>query len=255
MSCRDVEHNSATWRSLIRASRDVAKYMSRDGKAASVSSINFSKTSYTKNREAGMVVEGSSDAIKFMTSVFEDDWSAATSYTINQTYPSADMDIITATTKRSYTLPDISPGMAPTPTPVAASDVSALKVYTSPDYAHTTLMDQLRNATKSVEIEIYQVTDDDLCSFLAGLGSQEGGPTLKLLVSRYIYGPRDHTLATACYNKLQGAGVTVRMTQDISFYQYCHQKFWIVQHQRLEYCVDVAVWLMVQEGRAREVAA
>jgi len=27
-----------------------AKYMSRDGKAASVSSINFSKTSYTKNR-------------------------------------------------------------------------------------------------------------------------------------------------------------------------------------------------------------
>ena len=30
MSCRDVEHNGATWRSLICTSRDVARDMSRD---------------------------------------------------------------------------------------------------------------------------------------------------------------------------------------------------------------------------------
>merc|ERR1711990_428263 len=35
-------------------------------------------------------------------------------------------------------------------------------------------------------------------------------------------------LANKCYKKLVAAGVTVRMTQDISFYQYCHQKFWII---------------------------
>jgi len=175
-----------------------------------------------------MLVEGSKEAVNFMTSVFETDWATATSYTVNQTYPTSDMDIITSTHKRSYSPPDIAPGMAPTPTPEAASDVSALKVYTSPDSAHASLFEQLQNATKSVEIEIYQVTDDSLCSFLEQVGTAKNGPTLKLLVSKYIFGPTDHSLAMSCYTKLHAAGLTVRMTQDVSFYQYCHQKFWIV---------------------------
>jgi len=204
-----------------------AKYMSRDGKAASVSSINFSETSYTKNREAGMLVEGSSDAIKFMTNVFEADWSQATDMKVNQTYSSSDMDIITSKEKRTYQMPDIAKGMAPSPTPAAVKDIKALKVFTSPDFAHDTLMAQLTNATKTVDIEMYQVTDDDLCDFISKAHS-ENGPAIRLLVSKYIFGPTDHMLATACYKKLTASGVTVRMTQDISFYQYCHQKFWIV---------------------------
>jgi phosphatidylserine/phosphatidylglycerophosphate/cardiolipin synthase-like enzyme len=203
-----------------------AKYMSRDGKAASVSSINFSKTSYTVNREAGVLVEGSADAIKFMTSVFEDDWSRGSTFVVNQTYSSADMKIITDTAKRSYSMPYIKKGMSPSPVPKAASDISALKVFTSPDSAYDTVIAQLSNATKSVGVEIYQVTDDALCSFLES--TQKSGIELKLLVSKYIFGPKDHMLASGCYKKLQAAGVTVRMTQDISFYQYCHQKFWIV---------------------------
>eukprot|EP01052_Picozoa_sp_SAG31_P031927 SAG31_NODE_3443_length_4260_cov_39.705600_3_plen_108_part_00 len=35
-----------------------AKYIAVDGKRASVSSINFSRTSFTRNREAGALIEG-----------------------------------------------------------------------------------------------------------------------------------------------------------------------------------------------------
>jgi phosphatidylserine/phosphatidylglycerophosphate/cardiolipin synthase-like enzyme len=204
-----------------------AKYMSRDGKAASVSSINYSKTSFTVNREAGVLLEGNADVVKFLTSVFTTDWENGVPIKVNQTYSSADMKVITDTAKRSITMPTIRPGMAPTPTPAAISVTGGVKVYTSPDSAHSTLMSQLTAATTSLDVEIYQVTDDTLCDFL-GNASSKNGIKLQLLVSKYIYGPEDHTLATKCYTKLHAAGVAVRMTQDISFYQYCHQKFWIV---------------------------
>ena len=51
-----------------------AKYMAVDGKRVSISSVNWSKTSYTKNREAGVVFE--SNAINvFCTNVFDADWA------------------------------------------------------------------------------------------------------------------------------------------------------------------------------------
>merc|ERR1711865_1166184 len=121
--------------------------------------------------------------------------------------------------------PTIEPTMDATPKPVAVTDTSSLKVYTSPDSAHDTLLAQLNGAKKSVSIEIYQVTDSSLCDFVAEASSKVN---VSLLVSKYIYGPEDHALATACYTKLKSKGITVRMTKDVSFYQYCHQKFWIV---------------------------
>jgi phosphatidylserine/phosphatidylglycerophosphate/cardiolipin synthase-like enzyme len=202
-----------------------AKYMSRDKKAASVSSINFSKTSYTKNREAGVLLEGNADALSFLTSVYETDWATATAIVVNNTYSDADLSIIKSTAKRSYNMPTIDPQMAPTPKPAAVTDATSIKVYTSPDSAHETLMAQLTGAKKSVSVEIYQVTDDTLCSFIS---QSSKSVNISLLVSRYVFGPADHTLATACYTKLHSLGVTVRMTQDLGFYQYCHQKFWIV---------------------------
>ena len=42
----------------------------------------------------------------------------------------ADPHVVQA--KRSYTLPEIDPGMAPSPDPVAVSDTSALKVFPWP---------------------------------------------------------------------------------------------------------------------------
>merc|ERR1712166_894426 len=112
-----------------------AKYMSRDKKAASVSSINFSKTSYTKNREAGVLLEGNSQALSFMTSVYETDWARATKLVVNQTYSSADLSIIQSKAKRKYTMPTIEPKMDLTPKPIAVTDTTSLKVYTSPDSA------------------------------------------------------------------------------------------------------------------------
>lgn len=209
-----------------------AKYMSHDSKAVAISSINFSKTSYTKNREAGVVLEGSPEAVAFFSSVYEADWGLGSSLQVNQTYSAADMSVITATAKRTVSLPVIASEMAPTPTPVAASDVTLVRAYASPDNARSTLLAQLGRVSTSLEVMIYQVTDSALCSELVALGGKSG-VALKLLVSRYIYGTEDHYLATKCYEQLHAAGVTVRMTQLVSFYQYCHQKIWIVNGETI----------------------
>merc|ERR1712139_440318 len=101
-----------------------------------------------------------------MTSVYEDDWKRGYDLKLNQTYSAEDMKTITATAKRSYTMPKIDSAMPKTPTPAPISDVSSLKVWASPDDAFDTLTAQLKGATKSISVEIYQVTDDALCSFL-----------------------------------------------------------------------------------------
>ena len=49
--------NGATVRWYNQTTFMHAKYVSIDGKRTSVSSINFSKTSFTRNREAGAVLD------------------------------------------------------------------------------------------------------------------------------------------------------------------------------------------------------
>ena len=43
---------------------DHAKFMMRDGKAASISSVNWSRSSYMKNREAGANIEGTGEPVE-----------------------------------------------------------------------------------------------------------------------------------------------------------------------------------------------
>lgn len=55
------------------------KFMVIDKKRTSVSSINFSRTSFTKNREAGAIIDGA-DAkplIDMMLSTYESDFAQA----------------------------------------------------------------------------------------------------------------------------------------------------------------------------------
>lgn len=55
------------------------------GRKGSVSSVNWSRTSFTKNREAGVVLVGKGGGeetlLDALTDVFEDDWSRSTPYT------------------------------------------------------------------------------------------------------------------------------------------------------------------------------
>lgn len=70
-----------------------AKYMAIDGKVVSISSVNYSQTSYMDNREAGLYITGVA-IVKFCAQVFDYDFSAATPL-VPGSYTESEMKIIT----------------------------------------------------------------------------------------------------------------------------------------------------------------
>ena len=74
-----------------------AKYMAVDGKVVSISSVNYSQSSYMYNREAGLYITGTA-VVKFCAKVFDYDFSAAIPL-VPASYSPSEMRIITDTTQ------------------------------------------------------------------------------------------------------------------------------------------------------------
>lgn len=200
-----------------------------------VCSVNYSQTSFMKNREAGVIVEGTSSQaqayLDFLDSVFQGDWAQATPYVVNQTYSAADMAIITSSSAYPVTIPPgpAIPGsyITPAPTPITGNDT--VEVFTSPDYAKGELLYQLNYTKTSLAVHIYQITDDSLCSKILDLFN--AGVNVTLLLSSDIYDSYDKSQARYCYEKLNAGGMHLRMTP--SYYTYSHQKYWIIDGYQL----------------------
>ena len=157
------------------------------GKKTSVSSVNFSYTSFMENREAGAVLLGACKAvINFYSSVFESDWNQGVQYTVNNHYNSSEMTAITD--------PSPMPVNVPSPPHIPGAYVTSLhtyshvyirKVYTAPDFARDTVFDTLTETQASFYLMIYQVTDEGLCDQLLAMHNK--GIDVRLLVSDRIY--------------------------------------------------------------------
>jgi len=132
-----------------------SKYVMTDkGKRTSISSVNFSHTSFTKNREAGVILENCScPTIDFYRSVFDYDWDNALDYVVTNTYSDSDMGLITNQVPMPYVPippPDI-PGAFVTGYK-SYSGVKVLGGYTAPDNALSVIMEQLKNVKKSLQV-------------------------------------------------------------------------------------------------------
>ena len=176
-----------------------AKYMMIDkGKKTSVSSVNFSYTSFMENREAGVVLLGAcSAAINFYSSMFESDWNQGLNYTVTNHYNSSEMNAITD--------PSPMPVHIPSPPHIPGAYVTSLhtyssvylrKVYTAPDFARDIIFDTLAKTQASFYLMIYQVTDEGLCEQLLAMHNK--GIDVRLLVSDRIYGDKDRMEAQVC---------------------------------------------------------
>ena len=175
-----------------------SKYMMIDkGKKTSVSSVNFSYTSFMKNREAGVVLSGTCSAsIKFYSSVFESDWNQSLPYTVNNHYSPSEMNAITD--------PSPMPVNVPSPPHIPGAYVTSLhtyssvhiRVYTAPDFARDTVFDTLTKTQASFYLMIYQVTDEGLCDQLLAMHNR--GIDVRLLVSDRIYDYTDWKEAQVC---------------------------------------------------------
>ena len=132
-----------------------SKFMVIDhGKKTSVSSVNFSKTSFTKNREAGVVLEDCScSAVTYYQSVFEYDWSRSTDYYVDNSYTEDEMKFITDASYMAFTVPP-PPGIngAYVTQLKTYTGVAIKAAYTSPDNARAVFFSYLSDVQSSLEV-------------------------------------------------------------------------------------------------------
>ena len=123
------------------------------GKRTLISSVNWSHTSFMKNREAGVVLEDCScSAIDLYQSVFEYDWENGIEHQLTNDYSSNVMMFITASPMKVVMPPPADiPGTYVTPLK-RYSDATVVRGYTSPDNALDTVMDSLQNVQSSLQV-------------------------------------------------------------------------------------------------------
>jgi len=206
-----------------------AKYMNADNDTTSVSSVNYSYTSFMENREAGFIIQGSQfrEFFNFIDSIFEYDWNAGAPWPLNQTYNASDMAIIQDTSSVNVVIPpprNYSGSYVP-PLKTFTQSFSAFELITSPDYAYNAVMQTLQSVSSSLAVEIYQITTDDFCDFF--ISQHNKGINVTILVSDEIFSYQDYEMAKKCYTKMYNAGLVVRKTK-YGMFRYTHAKFWII---------------------------
>lgn len=166
------------------------------GKKTLISSVNFSKTSFTRNREAGVIISDCQCELQDMyQKVFESDWEQAYDYQpTKQTFSPSDLEYITSKDKISYPAVNIVPVPGAYVTSMKPiTGVTVDKGYTAPDDARTTFMDMLGTAKSSLKVHIYQITDTGICDKLLDL--YNNGVNVSLLVGSYIVSTFDYYAA------------------------------------------------------------
>lgn len=203
------------------------------GRVSSVSSVNWSFTSFMMNREAGMVLKEGTEALQDLWySAWEFDFAEGTPFSVNQTYSAADMAVIQS--KKPYPVvlptPKSLPGayVSPPPTDIVVEG-GAATAYVSPDWSLDEAMADLKGARESFSLMIYQVTDPGLCSEL--YYAQKRGVNVTLLVSKEIFDAKERGEAESCYTNLTSVGMPIQTTP--AYYTFSHQKFWITDGKRV----------------------
>jgi phosphatidylserine/phosphatidylglycerophosphate/cardiolipin synthase-like enzyme len=206
-----------------------AKYITVDkGKKTAVSSVNWSYTSFLRNREAGVILEDCTcSAVSLYQSVFDYDWDNGEDYVITQTYTPSEMAVITNKAHMPYTVPDIPgiPGAFMTQL-IKHESVAIKKGYSSPDSSRDTIMSYFPQVQQSFNLAVYQVTDDGLCDELLSLYNR--GVNVTVMVSDYIVSEYDYYKAQDCYKKLYDGGMKGRVQYAYSKFEFSHEKYWII---------------------------
>ena len=129
-----------------------AKFIVVDkGAKTAMSSVNWSYTSFMRNREAGVILEDCTCS-SFYQSVFEYDWNNGIDYVLTRTYSKSEVDVITDTAHMPYTIPNGSiPGTFITQL-IPHRGVEVKRTYASPDYARDTVMAYLGSIKKSLHV-------------------------------------------------------------------------------------------------------
>ena len=169
-----------------------AKFMMTDGgKKILISSVNFSKTSFMRNREAGVIISDCDDcqALELYKSVFQYDWNEADEYILSNEYSKDQLEYITDSKLLLYALLKLPSERVP------RAYVSELKTfanteivlgYVAPDYARKTFLNLLNSTRSSLIVHIFIITDAEICDAVVEL--HKHGVNVTVLVSKHTTG-------------------------------------------------------------------
>ena len=162
------------------------------GKRTAISSVNFSHTSFVKNREAGVVLDQCAcSGIGLYKAVFESDWDRGYDYVVNNTYTSSELEYITDPSFIPYATPlhHTYPGVYVAPL-TSYANATVKTAYTGPDSAYDTIMAALAQTRSSLQVMIYQITDATFCNELINLSLK--GINVTVLVSSFVVSEGDY---------------------------------------------------------------
>lgn len=183
-----------------------AKFISIDsGHKLLISSVDFSKASFTENREAGVILSNCKcKAINLFKNVFENDFDNGYDYLLSRAYSAAEMQYVTRQTE----LPlgnQIGPFIVSGAFRSNLIPVDKVKIrfaYVTPDNARNTLLQTLKVVRKSIKVHIYQIKSVEICDSILSLIVK--GVDVKLLVSSDVYNDEDlaASQASTCMNDM-----------------------------------------------------
>jgi phosphatidylserine/phosphatidylglycerophosphate/cardiolipin synthase-like enzyme len=219
-----------------------AKVLIADRNVTSVSSVNWSKTSYLENREAGVVIHDVGVA-EFASDVFEYDWAVADAWTPPPTpgisrddddmMKNANKSTLTpfAVPRRNISEPHYEPPLVNFGEPMSVPG-SRVRVSVSPDCAARTVMDAMLQANSTLDVYTYQLTDPLFASILSKLITKTPGVRVRFLMSRAVFGDEDREQSIRIVDALQRAVAgnhhAVEFRSSPHFYRYAHLKIMIV---------------------------
>ena len=176
-----------------------AKFMMIDrGRRTLVSSVNFSKTSFIKNREAGVILDNCTcSAINFYQEVFTYDWSLSIPYNVTTNYTPSELSYIKDPSTLPYAIPSHHVVNGAYVAPFTSYNGVTIKLaYTAPDFAYDTAMKGLLETSSSLQVMIYEITNMAMCN--ATLELFKAGKNVTLLVSSDIMNYEELIIARVC---------------------------------------------------------
>ena len=205
-----------------------------------ISSINFSHTSFMKNRELGLImIEHNNHQIyDYVTNVFDDDWNRGYDFTLNQSYSPSVIDSIQRLYYSDVVIPNRISFNNCDPYYRFDDYVDQplnITLYVSPDSSHDQLyhlLDSLNDTVSShitaFNISIYQITDQEFVNYLIdrnGIFRDK----VHIYVSHYVYDQHDRTVAEQMYGLLEKYGYKVTKSKDLCL-TFSHQKYMLIEY-------------------------
>ncbi len=189
-----------------------------DKKVSLISSINFGSNAFTRNREAGMVIQNSNVA-KYYTSIFEADWNDGV------VPPSPSVTVPPPFVKPVHI--DYTGFKSPTNIPrTNYTGIYNVTAFTNPDNANDVIFNYLNTAKKSIYVSMYTISRPDFNNTLIKLKKDNPSLDIQVLISRRRVGGSENVDTKAAAKSLVANLIPVfNSTSDLNFY---HNKYWII---------------------------